>query len=122
MKLKDIIQNCGVISVQGDPDLEITSLTNDSRRVQPGSLFIAVNGCGNDGRQYIANAIEAGAVAVLFEDPAGRSAGLPDGVPENLRFLGCRDGRPEIIFRTSLPKNQFPLRCLPARPSLRLCR
>ena len=71
MKLKDIIQNCGVISVQGDPDLEITSLTNDSRRVQPGSLFIAVNGCGNDGRQYIANAIEAGAAAVLFEEPEG---------------------------------------------------
>ena len=46
-------------------------------------------------------------------DSASLAAGgrsLPDGVPENLRFLGCRDGRPEIIFRTGLPKNQFPLR------------
>ena len=60
MKLSEIIQNCGVLSVQGRQDMEITSLTNDSRRVQPGGLFIAVNGCGNDGRQYIDKAIEAG--------------------------------------------------------------
>ena len=71
MKLSEIIQNCGVLSVQGRQDMEITSLTNDSRRVQPGGLFIAVNGCGNDGRQYIDKAIEAGAAAVMYEEPQG---------------------------------------------------
>ena len=67
MKLSDIIRDCGVISVQGDPDAEIRSVTNDSRRVQPGDLFIAVNGCGNDGRAYIGQAVENGAAAVLCE-------------------------------------------------------
>ena len=57
MKLKDIIKDCGVLSVEGRQDVEITSVTNDSRKVQPGSLFIAVNGCGNDGRQYLQKAI-----------------------------------------------------------------
>ena len=46
MKLSDIIQVCDVLSVRGNPDVEITGLTNDSRRVGPGSLFIAVTGCG----------------------------------------------------------------------------
>ncbi|MCR5841883.1 MAG: UDP-N-acetylmuramoyl-L-alanyl-D-glutamate--2,6-diaminopimelate ligase [Bacteroidales bacterium] len=76
MRLSDIIRDCDVLSVQGNPDIEITSLTNDSRRVQPGSLFIAVNGCGNDGRQYIDKAIEAGAVAVMYET-ADERPGVP---------------------------------------------
>ena len=76
MKLSDIIKDCGVLSVQGNPDVEITSLTNDSRRVQPGSLFIAVNGCGNDGRAYLDQAIEKGAIAVMSEEA---SPVLPDG-------------------------------------------
>ena len=85
MKLSDIIKNCGVLAVQGREDVEITSVTNDSRRVQPGSLFIAVNGCGNDGRAYLQKAIDAGAAAVLYETtnerpdvPASR---LPSSLP-----------------------------------------
>ena len=76
MKLSEIIRDCGVLSVQGREDVEITSLTNDSRRVQPGSLFIAVNGCGNDGRQYIDKAIENGASAILYEE-------IPDQVGDD---------------------------------------
>ena len=74
MKLKEIIKNCGALSVNGCPDVEITSVTNDSRKVQPGALFIAVNGCGNDGRQYLQKAIDAGAAAIMYEAPV-----LPDG-------------------------------------------
>ncbi|MBQ9660101.1 MAG: UDP-N-acetylmuramoyl-L-alanyl-D-glutamate--2,6-diaminopimelate ligase [Bacteroidales bacterium] len=70
MKLSEIIRDCGVVSIQGNPDVEIRALTNDSRRVQPGDLFVAVNGCGNDGRAYIDKAVEAGAAAVMFESTA----------------------------------------------------
>lgn len=44
-----------------------TYITNDSRKVIPGSLFIAVNACGNDGRAYISDAIAKGASAVMYE-------------------------------------------------------
>ena len=85
MKLSDIIKNCGVLAVQGREDVEITSVTNDSRRVQPGSLFIAVNGCGNDGRAYLQKAIDAGAAAVLYETTGERSdvpaSRLPSSLP-----------------------------------------
>ena len=72
MKLEEIIKRCAVTSVSGNTAVEIDAITNDSRKAAPGSLFVAVSGCGNDGRQYIKAAIEAGAAAVILEegDPA----------------------------------------------------
>ena len=99
MKLSDIIKDCGVLSVQGNPDVEITSLTNDSRRVQPGSLFIAVNGCGNDGRAYLDKAIAAGAVAVLYEEP--------EGCDRSSSSAPAADSGAEIGFSSYRTKNNF---------------
>ena len=50
MKLEEIIKRCAVTSVSGNTAVEIDAITNDSRKVAPGSLFVAVSGCGNDGR------------------------------------------------------------------------
>lgn len=44
-----------------------TSITSDSRKVRAGSLFLAYPGVHSDGRDYIAQAIQAGAVAVAWE-------------------------------------------------------
>jgi UDP-N-acetylmuramoyl-L-alanyl-D-glutamate--2,6-diaminopimelate ligase len=48
-------------------DVEIQSIENDNRRVQPGSLFICVKGYTVDGHNFAASAVEKGAVAVLAE-------------------------------------------------------
>ncbi len=48
-------------------DLTFSSITLDSRKVTPGALFIAVNGQKIDGRQFITQAIEKGAKAILCE-------------------------------------------------------
>ena len=53
-----------------------TRLTADSRRVQPGDVFIAFPGAQVDGRDFIAQALEKGAAAVLAE--AGRKLGAGD--------------------------------------------
>src|SRR5215469_3938835 len=45
--------------------INITSLAYDSRLVQPGGLFIAVPGAHTDGRNYLADAAQHGAVAAL---------------------------------------------------------
>ena len=49
----------------------VKNITSDSRKVQPGSLFLAYPGDKSDGRNYIANAIEHGASAVLWESGGG---------------------------------------------------
>src|SRR6201996_6155136 len=57
--------------------LDIAGVTADSRHVVPGDLFAALPGLHADGRAFIADAVERGAVAILA--PAGTS--WPPGVP-----------------------------------------
>jgi UDP-N-acetylmuramoyl-L-alanyl-D-glutamate--2,6-diaminopimelate ligase len=50
-------------------DPQISSLTADSRQVQPGGLFVAMSGGTADGHQYIPAALSKGALAVVGEQP-----------------------------------------------------
>ena len=50
-----------------DKELEIISITADSRRVEPGALFAAIPGTKEDGHAHIPEALERGAAAVLCE-------------------------------------------------------
>ena len=95
MKLENIIRNCGTLELHGDAGAEISSVTNDSRRAAPGCLFIAVNGCGNDGRAYIPAAVAAGASAVMYEAPAQDDAAAEAvaGIPGNIIRITVSDSR-----------------------------
>ena len=50
-------------------DVEITSLTCDTRDLLPGGLFAALKGSQRDGNQFIREALDKGAAAVLCEEP-----------------------------------------------------
>jgi UDP-N-acetylmuramoyl-L-alanyl-D-glutamate--2,6-diaminopimelate ligase len=57
------------------PDISITGISIDSRAVKPGHLFVALKGGSVDGHDYIRNAVENGAVAIVGnEDFVGRIA------------------------------------------------
>ena len=62
-------------------NLDLAGLTADSREVEPGFLFAALRGTTSDGRQFIADALARGAVAVLRDAGEGSTA-LPAGVAE----------------------------------------
>jgi len=66
--LRDILYKVNIRSVIGSTDLEINDVQIDSRKIKSGSLFIAVKGVAFDGHQFIDKAIEAGAVAVVFQE------------------------------------------------------
>ena len=73
-------------------DVEAEGITNDSRHVKPGYLFVAVNGDALDGHKFISDAIQAGAVAVVGERKPRRwsSRSVPFIPVANSRFaLGC---------------------------------
>ena len=63
MKLSVLLRETGLEC--GFGDTEISSVTADSRKVIPGSLFVAVEGRKTDGHKYAAQAISAGAAAVV---------------------------------------------------------
>ena len=89
MKLKELIKNTAFTSVNGNADLDIVLATNDSRKVVPGSLFVAVSGCGNDGRAFIPSAIKAGAVAVVCEGGYEETDGATIVTVENSRYAAA---------------------------------
>ena len=60
-----LISSCRVISVHGDVSLSVTGVESDSRKVEPGSMFIAVKGTAVDGHSFIPQVIEKGARAIV---------------------------------------------------------
>jgi UDP-N-acetylmuramoyl-L-alanyl-D-glutamate--2,6-diaminopimelate ligase len=66
-QLKDILSAVQPLQITGDISVTVTGLHIDSRKVEQGSLFIAVKGTQVDGHQYIDKAIELGAVAIVAE-------------------------------------------------------
>ena len=67
---------CGIVKLSGVDARLIAGATNDSRKVQPGWLFVAVSGSSDDGHRYIDQAMAAGATVVVSE----RELDLPDTV------------------------------------------
>ena len=58
----------GIVERHGVLDRSVTSVTDDSRAVGSGSLFVAVKGERVDGHRYVTQAIESGAVAIIGQE------------------------------------------------------
>ena len=67
MSLGKLLDGCGVAA----PDLQVTDLTVDSRAVTPGAAFLACQGRSTHGLAHVAQALERGAAAVLWEIAPG---------------------------------------------------
>lgn len=65
--LKDIIKNIDYKIVNGSENIPVEGITFDSREVQKNYLFVAIKGTNTDGHNYINQAIEKGACAILCE-------------------------------------------------------
>ena len=78
MKLADLLA-FDAVSDARIAAVDIRGVTADSRTVKPGDLFIALTGAKDDGLRFVAQALAAGAAAVVAErTPA---APLPPGIP-----------------------------------------
>lgn len=66
--LRDILYKCRVTNATGAMNVAIEHLASDSRLVKPFSLFVALRGTQTDGHDYIEQAIQRGAIAVVCEE------------------------------------------------------
>lgn len=69
MRFEDVLSGAEVVRRAG-PNAEIAGVEFDSRRVGPGSLFLAMQGGTTDGNRFIGRAIEQGAAAVVTDSAA----------------------------------------------------
>lgn len=72
MKLKELLQGVTVLEMSADPELNISKIAYDSRKVTPGAVFAAISGFAADGNRFIPMALEKGAgVVVTAKKPEG---------------------------------------------------
>ena len=83
MRLSQLLQHIEALECTADPSLEITGISYDSRKTQPGDLFVAIKGFEADGHRFIPKAMANGAAAVLCEDAP------TDGTPY-IKVKDCR--------------------------------
>ncbi|MCG8485082.1 MAG: UDP-N-acetylmuramoyl-L-alanyl-D-glutamate--2,6-diaminopimelate ligase [Clostridia bacterium] len=69
MKLKDILNDVDIIEIQGDTSIDITGIAYDSRKVEEGNAFVCIKGYKTDGHQFINDAVNKGASALIVEKP-----------------------------------------------------
>lgn len=77
MKLSEMLHGLDDPRCAGGGDPEVSSISTDSRTVEPGCLFIAVPGYRDNGLRYVGDALARGAVALVIEEPA-RAGALAD--------------------------------------------
>ena len=75
MLLSELVRGFSISPADADPN--IVGLTENSTRIQPGMMFVAVRGTTLDGHAYIGDALARGAAAVVAE----RTGAVPPGVP-----------------------------------------
>ena len=93
MKLADLLRDVPVREVHGDTNIDITSVTPDSRLVTKGALFVAIPGTAKDGSAFIPQAIEKGAAAIVAE--SGDATVLVDDARAALSLIAANFyGRP----------------------------
>ncbi len=70
MKLVELLKNVEYELLAGDANIEIKSLTSDSRKVGPGTAFVAIVGAVSDGHSYIPATLESGVSAIVVQEGA----------------------------------------------------
>jgi UDP-N-acetylmuramoyl-L-alanyl-D-glutamate--2,6-diaminopimelate ligase len=68
MTIKELIVNIRVKEIRGEVNKAVEAIHFDSRKVVPGSVFVAVKGRATDGHKFIDMAVDRGAVCVIAEE------------------------------------------------------
>lgn len=96
MTFAELVEPLQASERQGNLDVAVTSLTDDSRAVKPGSVFVAIQGERVDGHAFVGKAVEAGAAALVLQK--GLNVTAAPAIPvvrvdDSRRVLGVLAGR-----------------------------
>ena len=84
MKLDEILSGINIVEIKGNITREISGLEIDSRKIEPGHMFVAVKGTQTDGHAYIGKAVEKGASVIVCET-------YPDNLDSDITYIKVND-------------------------------
>src|ERR1039458_8841775 len=67
MNWKELAEGITTVGAGPDSDLPVTGVEYDSRKVRPGSVFVAMKGGSTDGNRYVDKAIASGALGIITD-------------------------------------------------------
>ena len=76
-RLGELLRGLDPLEVSGGGDVLIEGISNDSRRIRPGFLFVCIQGFKDDGHRYVPEALDRGAAALVVESPLSRPVSVP---------------------------------------------
>lgn len=91
MKVTELFSQKIECDINGNHDVDITGIAYDSRKVKKDDLFVCLVGAEVDGHNYINQAIEAGASAILLES-------LPEQLEASVCYIQVEDTRKALAL------------------------
>ena len=85
MRLDKLLERLDYEVLQGTDQTEVTTLINDSRKAEKGSVFVCISGAVSDGHSYAADVAAKGAAALVVEHEVD--------VPEDVTVILVKDTR-----------------------------
>lgn len=92
MKLKTILSGLENLKVKGNLDIDISTIKKDSNDVKENDMFIAIKGFETNGHNYIKEAIQNGAKALLLQESEVDKALIKD-IPDDVTIIITKDTR-----------------------------
>ena len=89
--LKDILYKVAIEAVKGPTDIAIKKIDFDSRKIGVNDVFIAIRGSISDGHDFIENAIELGAIAVICDT-------FPENIVIGITYVQVKDTNSALAF------------------------
>ncbi len=93
-QLKEILYKTSILKVAGSTHVEIDQVCFDSRKIVAGCLFVAVRGTQSDGHEFIQEAVEKGAAAIICED-------MPNTLHDEVTFVQVKDSSAALAIVAS---------------------
>jgi UDP-N-acetylmuramoyl-L-alanyl-D-glutamate--2,6-diaminopimelate ligase len=92
--LKDLLKALDSYQISGKKEVKITGVSDDSRKVVKGNLYVAISGFKVDGHNFIPQAIKSGAVAIVGEKDLGNKL-------DNITYVRVSNSRAALGYLAS---------------------
>ncbi|WP_297509709.1 UDP-N-acetylmuramoyl-L-alanyl-D-glutamate--2,6-diaminopimelate ligase [Flavobacterium sp.] len=106
MQLKELLYKVALVSVKGPTDIAVSKIEFDSRKVAHQDVFVAIRGTVSNGHDYIAKAIELGAVVIVCDT-------LPEQFHDGVTYVQVVDTNSALAYMAnnfySNPSSQLKL-------------